>query len=285
MKIKTSTKNEDYNNQEINDKGLEQLSDRIVLFLDCYWDKDNKLYVRYWTYVGTTNGFKGQSWSPQTTSVLYGFAISREDKKNIDDLIKQGVDSAKVLNKYRFGLWKEVSDQSMLLAWRNHNTGNEYFRAVNYLVELNTANYFAIKAELKSLSEDEVEDKKHLETNDILKDYFPKQLYLRKDEPSTIREIERNNLKRIKEDFETWFYSHGINTTNIKVMDKKIYTGKKKKQSEHDKVIKCYKKLAKKRDNRNKTKEEILNLVAAELNKSFESTKRAYYFIPKKLQK
>jgi hypothetical protein len=195
-----------------------RLSKNALLFVDCYWDRKEDIYVRLWRYHEATGGIMSRALYPANESEpLYGFAIPQKEKEEIDAQIKTGeIERARILKQHYYGKWERVIDENLIQCWRKYNNKNKTLHAISFLEEINSGEYIAIKTELERLAIYEAEDQKYLNTDDIIKDYFgTKSLYLKKDEPSYIREVERVSLKRIRDDFQKWFYSHDVDPIRI----------------------------------------------------------------------
>lgn len=195
-----------------------RVSERSTLFIDCYWDRKKRLFIRVWRYRPTTGGSVGHAWIPEETSFgpICGFAVPTKEEEEIQSALRMGSTRKRVLDSNQYGRWEEVKDSTLLKLWQQHANSIKTVWARAFLRNLNEGNYIALVAELERLTKYESEDRKALETDDIVKDYFgPKALHLRTDEPAFIREMERANLRRIIDEFEKWFYSHDIDPTKI----------------------------------------------------------------------
>jgi hypothetical protein len=224
----------------------ERVSKNAILFIDCYWDKKENLFVRCWRYQETTGGMTGRAVYPANESEpLYGFAIPNEEKEEIDTQIKTGtIERSRILKQHHFGKWEKVIDEIFVQFWRKHSHNDKIRHAMNFLKEINSGEYIALRTELERLAVFETEDRKSLGTVDIIKDYFgSKRLYEQKDEPAAIREMERTSLKSIIKDFEKWFYSHGIDPTKIvsDVVNTNVSELKDVKQEVKDESVKVKK--------------------------------------------
>jgi hypothetical protein len=198
--------------------GPKRVSEESIVFVDCYWNSHRRLFVRTWRYAPTTGGHVGKAWYPAGKDIdpLYGFAIPPEEATEINTKIESHPNKANLLSSYRYGVWERVKGASLLQEWWKCKDDNNFQWAVCFLRRINTENYRKVMHELERLKTFEVDDRRELDTADIVKDFAgSKQLMLRSDEPAFRREIERSSLRMIMIDFEKWFYSHGVDPTTI----------------------------------------------------------------------
>lgn len=204
-----------------------RISKNCRLFIDCYWDKKENVYVRSRGYNSPIFDFGVVSKAPFDGNIrinpLCGFAISPEEKENIKFQLEQCAGKNKfkkmkaLLNKFHslYGRWEKNNNPLLLKIWAENKNEDKSKWAKYFLIELNKINYSEVMNELNRLKQNETEDRVVLGVDNFQREHLSEPLISRHNEPAYLRESERVSLRIIKDDFENWFYAHDTDPLKI----------------------------------------------------------------------